>query len=449
MVDNLKLLVKRCTGELTLVLIFLFGSFGYSAENLPTSFTLDQAISYALEHNLEFQKQREAVLAAKAQFQQTRSTSLPQLDLTAVGEHLDSIAGNAGRTGDRAYSAFQAAQSLDLFHKQNYLQSIARYNIQVQEMELAQSKLTITYDVTAAFYAILLQEELVKVNESAVVTAQEHLQTAQIRFDKGVNTLADVARAKVDLANRKPALISARNTLIKSRQNFNQLLNLPPNTPLTLIGTLEEPIELPEFENAWNLAQENRPDIKSLLLSVKLYEMNLRYKKSLYFPDITLGAEYSIEHTEYDGVQANDIQDWSVNLKFNLPILDGGYIAGQIREATAKLNQAKLAYAQGVTAAQTEVEQALLELNQQKELILASKEAVELAKLSLSMAQKSFAVGRATSLEVSDAELSLTTAQTNYATAVYNYIVAIAKLKKVMGIDTGKANVQIQSQSSK
>jgi outer membrane protein TolC len=437
---KLKYFSSKCCGlSIIVLLVILFSNPGYSdssqESNIPHSLTLEQAIAYALLHNPGYRSQQEAVLAAKAQYQQTRSASLFQLDLTALGEHSDNVSGTAGKTGDRAYSALEASQPLDLFRKQSYSQSVSRYNIQVQEAGLAQTKQTVIYDVTAAFYAILLQEELVKVNESAVQTAVEHLQTAQIRFEKGVNTLFDVTRAKVDLANRKPNLISAKNDLIKSRQNLNQLLNLPPNTEINLIGKLEEPVEAPDFGNVWLLAQENRPDLKSLQLNLKISETTLRLKKSQYSPDIALGADYTIEHTEYDGSAASDAQNWSANLALRLPLLDGGNISGQIREVTAKLNQAKLAYEQGVNAALTEVEQALLELKKQQELVTASKEAVGLAQLSLSMAQKSFAVGRATSLDVSDTELSLTTAQTNYATAVNNYIVAIAGVKKAIGIN--------------
>jgi outer membrane protein TolC len=118
-----------------------------------------------------------------------------------------------------------------------------------------------------------------------------------------------------------------------------------------------------------------------------------------------------------------------------MPIFDGYNISGQVKEAKADLKQATLAYDKGKLTAQTEVEQAVLEINKQKELVVASKEAVELAQLSLNMAETSFINGRATSLDVSDAELSLTTARTNWVTAVNNYLDALAQLKKAMGIN--------------
>ena len=430
--------MRKLDYRVMILLLLLVSSPSFSEpvpeKEIPQSLTLEQAVDFALQNNPDERIQEEAVQAAKAQYIQARSAALLQVGLTVETDHSANISGgSSAKTGNNAFSTLEASQPLYSFGKLGRAQEIARYNIQYQEAILAQTKQSIIYQVTAAFYAVLLQEELIRVNEESVKTAEEHLKTAQIRFDKGVNTLYDATRAKVDLANRKPNLISAKNDLIKARQNLNQLFNLPPNTALNLLGKLAYQDYSSDLSYAWMIAQENRPDLKSLQLTLKLNESKVRLKTAQYLPEITLGADYTMDHPDYTGSDAADFQTWSANVKLTMPIFDSYNISGQIKEAKANFNQSKLAYEKGKLAAQTEVEQAILEIAKQKELVGASQEAVELAQLALTMGQKSYAIGYATSLDVSDVELSLTTAQTNWATAVNNYLVALAGLKKALG----------------
>jgi outer membrane protein len=430
----------RCTVIFfLLILLITTVSFGASIapKEIPHSLTIDQAIEYALQNNADYQIQKEATNIAQAQYLQARSGILPQVKLTTQGEHQGTAPSSSGigKDGNQDYATIGATQEIYSFGKLGYAILYARYNLQLQNALVEQTRQLVMYQVTTAYQAVILQSELVKVNEETVKLFEDHLKTAQIRYDKGVNTLFDVTRAKVDLANSKPNLIAARNNLIKTRQNLNVLLNLPANTEIELLGKLAYQDYTPDAKKAWEIAAVNRPDLKSDQLAVQLSETKVQLRHSQYWPDISAGSDFSREHTSLEGSSSNDFTSWDVYLKLTMPIFDGYNISGQVKEAKADLKQATLAYDKGKLTAQTEVEQAVLEINKQKELVVASKEAVELAQLSLNMAETSFINAHATSLDVADAELSLTTARTNWVTAVNNYLDALAQLKKAMGIN--------------
>ena len=68
------------------------------------------------------------------------------------------------------------------------------------------------------------------------------------------------------------------------------------------------------------------------------------------------------------------------------------------------------------------------------ELVTASKAVVEQAEESVRLAKARFAAGTATQLDVLQAQVDLTQARTNEVEALYNHNVALASLRKAMGI---------------
>ena len=405
--------------------------------DIPESLTLQQAIDFALKNNTDVKTQEEAIRIARAQYIQKRSSILPQVNLTVESEHLNNAGATVsdGNTGNEIFSMMEVSQPVFSFGKLSQGIAIYQYAIQIQELKLEESKQSVIYQIASAFYDILLQEELVKVNEDALKTAEEHLQVAQLRFEQGINTQFDVTRAKVDIANRRPDLISARNELLKARQSLNQILNLPSNTVIKIDGKLNYLEYNPDSQKAWNIALENRPGLKSQKLTIQQNETNFHLRKALYTPNIYVGGDYTLVHSKFQGHDSFDSQSWTGYVKLTMPIFDGLNISGQIKEAKAALEQAKLSYEKTLLSAQTEVEQTILEIKKQKELVDATKEAIDLAQLSLSMAQLSYENGKATTLDVTDAELSLTTARSNWAKAIHDYLVALATLKKALGVN--------------
>src|SRR5208283_3670922 len=156
-----------------------------------------------------------------------------------------------------------------------------RLAIQIQQTQLEQTKQSIMLSVTSVFYDVLLQQELIRVSEEALKNAEDHLKESKLRFNQGVNTQFDVTQAEVNVANQKPALIAARNNLIQAQQNLNQLFNLPPNTKIDLTGKLAYVEYITDSDKDWQIAHENRPDLKVQDLTVKQNEAELSLKHAL------------------------------------------------------------------------------------------------------------------------------------------------------------------------
>jgi outer membrane protein len=407
-------------------LIFLF-SFSLAADEqqaIPQKLTLPEAIEFGLQHNPDYKIAEQAVAVAQAQYLQARSAIYPQLNLTLESKHTENSS-----SGNDSFSTLNAQQALYTFGKLGYAQEYTRYTLQSQEMVLEQTKQSIIYQITVAFYNVLLQSELITVNREAVQSAEDHFKTAQLLYEKGVNTLFDATRAKANLANTRSSLITAENDFRKAQQNLNQLLNLSANTKIELVGKLEYREYLPKSEQLLELAKRSRPDLKNQMLVYQQSETRLKLRNAQYLPNLYLGADYTLE----DKTGSDNANSWSANVNLTMPIFDGYNISNQIKEAKANMLQSKLGYEKLQLAVETQVEQAILEIQKQQELINAAREAVEVSQLALTMAQASYKNGLSTSLDVADAELALTTAKTNLVQAIYSYLSGLAALSDAIG----------------
>jgi len=431
---------KRCLSALSaFLLMFILVQYGMSETEkpIPNELSLNQSVDYALNHNTDIKTQEAVIKAALAQSIQAKSNWLLQLSLNAQMDYYKNSNATItpGIDGNDLYTYLQATQPVLTFGKYKNTINSSQAALDNQIILLKDSRQTVCYNVTMAYYNVLLQDKIVKVNEDAVKTAADHLNDAELRFKQGLNTKFDVTRSKVDLANRKADLITAQTDYEKARQSFNQLLNIDPQVKIHLNGTLSYVEYNPDSVALWKMTQENRPQLISKQILIKQNAFLLNLRKAAYYPTVYLSGEYNLEHTSYEDHSDRNFNQWTAFLRFSLPLYDGHMISGQIKEAKSILEQSQLALQKETLNAKTELEQALLDIQKQKEMVQTNQSTIELAELSLNMAKLSYENGKATTLDVSDAELSLRTARNNLAKAINDYLVALAKLKQVIGLD--------------
>ena len=397
---------------------------------VPQKLNLEQAINMALTRNPDVHLQEEQIKVGKSQYIETRAEWLLHLNLTMEAQRTKNLNYVSGRN---AFATLDANQPVLTFGKFGNATRGSKAYFKNQEVLLESVRQTVRYAVTVSFYNVLLQQDLIKVAEESLASAVDHLKTAQIRLDQGVNTEFDLTRAKVDVANRKSELINVQNNFIKARQSLNQLLNLPPNTDYILDGILQYQDYQPSVDKAWTIAQKKRPDVNSAKLGIEQYESLLGLRKSQNYPTISVGGSYTFSNDRFESAGHQDYEGWNAYVKLALPIFEGLKTYGQTKEAEAYLRSSRLNYEKTLLNAETDVEQTVREIIKQQELVKSTREAVDLATLGLKMSKVAYENGRATTLDVSDSELSLRTAKTNNAQAIAAYLEALAKLKQVIG----------------
>ena len=81
-----------------------------------------------------------------------------------------------------------------------------------------------------------------------------------------------------------------------------------------------------------------------------------------------------------------------------------------------------------------EINLAIAERARAGELLTASQQTIEAATEALRLAEAKFHAGSATQLDVLTSQVSLTQSRTDQLTANYNYLVAVANVRKAIGM---------------
>jgi outer membrane protein len=295
--------------------------------------------------------------------------------------------------------------------------------------------------VRTSFYRVLLTAEQIKVQESNLELLQQQLKTATDRFEAGTVSNFEKLRAEVSVANARVPLITARNDHRLAIEALRQALGFtttergaPEKTP-RFTGTLAfTPVNF-DLATAYDAARTNRPDLQRLAKITAVREQDVRTQRSAYYPTLGVSAGYQFRNHPYGGSQLNEAVDgWTLGLQSNWAIFDGRATAGRVAQAKSIFAQARLTLAEAQLAIDVEVRRAFSEWQEATELAEASQRVIEQATEAVRLANARYDAGTGTQLDVLQAQVDLTTARTNQIQAYYAYNVAVASLRKAMGL---------------
>jgi outer membrane protein len=411
---------------------------------LPSPLDLKGAIGYALDHNYAIRQAREAIRLQEGVIIQVRSQEIP--NLSAGGQYQRNAAAIS-----QIYPPSSSLWALDLKATQTLFagggvqSSIkgAKLSRDAAAFDLQTAIDTALLDVRTKFYNVLLARDKIKVEEENVRLYEHQLEDTKNQFQSGTVSNFEVLRARVFLANAQPNLITARNGYRIAVEQLRQSLGTPGSTAFPEVaGKLDFiPVQF-DTDGAIAAARENRPELRKLDKAQAASEESVKTARSVYYPNVQAfgsyeWAGYSFVSPSLGSVSANG---WLFGLQSSWAIFDGRATDGKVRQAKSQLEQARIAKASEELEIDVEVRQALSSFQEAGELVSASQKTVDQAEEALRLADAKFHAGSATQLDVLTSQVSLEQAKTDQLTADYNYLVAVANLRKAIGLSDALVN---------
>jgi cobalt-zinc-cadmium efflux system outer membrane protein len=198
-------------------------------------------------------------------------------------------------------------------------------------------------------------------------------------------------------------------------------------------GNLDAPLtaEPLPIEEAFALAQQNRPDIQSLRVQVCKAEADTVVEQRKAFPQITPQFGYCRQYQTPTGVP--DFDSWDVTLTATLPLFDRNQGNRAKAESVAAQNNYNLQA--GVVALRAEIEEAVRDFSTAcQNARSVAQEQLKLAALVRDSIAKAYELGGRPLIDVLDAERSYRdtyrlyiSSRANYWRSVYKYNAAIGK----------------------
>ena len=400
------------------------------AQFFPTRFlTLEESLALAMKNNQNVRSAREGVEKAQMGIDEARGSFLPSLDLSG-GYTRNGGTRTVTTTADEVLQAkLGLTQPIYTGGKNSEAYQRSLLDLKVAQEELRRVEQDVAFQVKEAFYNVLLAQEKVTVSEIAVAAAEEHLRMARARFAAGTVAKFDVLQAEVELANTKPALIRARNSLTLAKENLKKVLVIDLRTPIEVVGELTYARIEVDMEEKKAQAQEKRPEMRQALFRQEIGEREIRVAQAAYYPSFNFSANYQEQSQDYGPYR----ESWNIGVVLSWNLFDGLITTSKVEQARIELRRVGLTREELQERIKLEVEEAILNLREAEERISTQVKNVELAEESLRLAQVRYENGVGTSTEVLDARHALIQAKTFLFESLYDYSLAQARLEKAVG----------------
>jgi outer membrane protein len=289
----------------------------------------------------------------------------------------------------------------------------------------------VVYNARVAFFAARANKDLVAVARDTLTNQEKHLAQVQGFVEVGTHPAIDLSQARADRATAQLQLINAENNYAVARAVLNQAMGVERSVDYDLSDDALPPIDGEEgvVEMLVDEAKQARPEMASLRLGLKSQELGLRAAHDMNWPALALAG------TAYEGGKYLDSMAWNFSgtVQLSIPLLQGGAINAQIKQAQGQVQQAQAQLETQRQQVRLDVEQARLGIRAAKAAIAAAEDAVVNTRDRLRLAEGRYATGVGSIIEQGDAQVALTTAAAQKVQAEYQLSTARAQLLKALG----------------
>jgi outer membrane protein TolC len=346
----------------------------------------------------------------------------------------------------------QARSSVTLSYTQPLLQGagvdvnlapivVARLNTERSFFQLKDSMQELVRGTAEAYWAVVFARTDVWTRRQQVEQGAAAYARSEGRQRAGLTDAAEVAQARVSLANFRANLITAEANLLTREAALRNLLGLPATEPARI--TPITPPTPERFDPNWpeliQLAEQQRPDLIELKLIIEADQQNLIVARNTALPQVNATMLYrwnGLEGTTPAGLRVESgpgqFTDWSLGVNFSVPL--------GLRQGRAALRQAELILArdranldQGLHAASNDVATSVRNIAQFYEQYRAFREARTAARINLEQQLAQYRANRTIFLNVLQAITDWGNAVSAEAQALAQYNVELATLERQTG----------------
>jgi outer membrane protein len=406
------------------------------AFGLPT-YTIEQAVAVAEEHNPEILIARKKVQGARGGVIEARSGFLPWLSSNGLVDKRQTQSETNLRQEDYNVT-LKVEQNLYTGGAVTSQTAIARLNVEKQIYELQEIASRVAMDVRVAFNELLLNRAKVRVHQDSVRVLDEELKNQQQSFSAGIVSNLNVQRAEVALANERPELFNAETQVKNSYLRLGDLFGTEAHprgetAPFEVSGELQYQPNHPDLNDCLARADANRTVIKARQKDIEIEDQQYNLDRSALRPHVRAFSGYEV-YSERDpdvGPEFNYGGVVGINATWN--IFDGFATKGRMQATRARREAAVQALAAARRQVASEVRGAFFDLQQADRVLETETSNVQAADEALDIAKSNFAAGLGTQLDILQAASDVTRTRTTRLTAIYLHNVALSRLAHACG----------------
>ena len=392
---------------------------------------LRQLITLALQNNRDLKLALLNIEQARAQLDLRRADQWPTLNAGLSGSRQPTSAG--GISSNYSAGVLVTAYELDLFGRVRSLAdaSLAQYLATEEARKAVQISLLAA--VANGYYALLGDEELLRVTRQTLVTREDSYRLIKLRFDNGASSQIDLRQAESLLESARVTLAQATRQRTLDENALVLLLGqalpagMPAALPLSAAESLPTlPVGLPSE------VLLRRPDVRQAEQQLIAANASIGAARAAFVPRISLTGSVGSVSSELSGLFGSGMA-WSFAPQLLQPIFDAGRNQANLRASEVGRDIALAQYERAIQSAFREVADALAGRATLGEQLRAQQAQLKAEQDRYRLAELRYRGGAASYLDALDAQRSLFAAQQAQLQVQTQYLQNGVTLYRVLG----------------
>lgn len=321
---------------------------------------------------------------------------------------------------------------VDLFGAQRWNRKKSQSQYQSTLDDQRAMRMVLVAETASAYFRLVALDNELEIVKSTMVTREEGVRLAKLRFDGGLTSETVYQQAQVQYATAAALIPNLEYNIKVAENSLLLLMGELPNQPVKRSSALKDntlPDRLPTGLPSQLL--ERRPDIRSSDNKLKAAVANVGYTYAKRFPSLNIELTGGLEDNDFKNLFRSPFSYVAEN--FVAPLFDFGKRKNTYKAAIAAYNEARLGYENKVLEAFNEVDNALTRYNKARMAVTKDTELLDAAYKYQDLTWKQYRGGTINYIDVLDAQRRYLEARIARMNAIRDEHLALIQLYKALG----------------
>lgn len=417
--------------------LFSFTKVKSQKENC-SPWTLKQCIDYAVNNNLSIRYYSSTIQQREISASNAKMSALPVISgginqSFGFGRALTSSNTYDQRnTSNTSLNIGASAVLFQGFYRKNHIKQ-SQLNLGIAKSELEGVKNDLILNIITLYLKVLLADELIQVNKTHYELSQLQFSLIKRQEELGRCSKVDVFSAKSVIVQDSVSYVSSINDYEMSLFDLCQLLEIPKDS--FVVASPNGEVEFEVLDNPhdiFNIAKNERPEIRVAELRVLSAERQVAMARSSFFPTLKISASMSSNYYKTDGWQNAQFSDQirnnfsqSVNLSLTIPIFSAFSSRNSVKIAEVQKTQSEIQLDIEKKNLKKAIEQAYNNVVVARSNYASSRSVVEATSVTYDMVKTKFDSGKASHVELDKAHFDYIKAESSLVVAKYELLLKL------------------------
>ncbi|MCF0191014.1 MAG: TolC family protein [Marinilabiliaceae bacterium] len=274
------------------------------------------------------------------------------------------------------------------------------------QSQKANKELDVKFKVIEKFYGIALAQKRYEITLNEKISQDSVLIVTKSLFDIGEKSFRDVVDAESNLEQIKYELKLEEYKVENARRQLADIVRID-ELPYITIDDLQIEVELPSFEEFYDVVIAKHPSIRCQNIMVESADFEVQYYKRSLLPSISLNYQAGTSGQIFDtGKNTSMVSQWKHNayqtaqINIKIPIFNYTANVSQLSKAKIERDRNVMALERKKLDLRAELQQLYSDMLQSIEVVLSVRKNEEMIRKQYEYAIKDYMLGNMASYEL-------------------------------------------------